>query len=267
MKDLIYKIYATLFANRAMLYFNKLLFQLSLRGMGVLNHYNSKLSGERYLLQRILPKHSPSVVFDVGANIGNYTLELSKYNKCKIYCFEPVKETYKILLQNTSNLKEVTTEPLGMSNQIGEAIIYDDLSQSSSSKATLYADVISEFHSKDIKSSTISLSTIDDYCSKKNIDRISLLKIDTEGNEFKIIEGASTMISSGKIELIHFEFNAMNIASGVFFRDFYKKLPDYNFYRLLPNSLLPINYANPVEYELFAYQNIVAIRKNIDKRQ
>lgn len=267
MKDLLYKIYATLFANRAMLYFNKLLFQLSLRGMGVLNHYNTKLSGERHLMKRILPKYSPSIVFDIGANVGNYTLELTKYNRCKIYCFEPVGATYEILTQNTAHLNSVTTEALGMSNMAGEATIYDDLSQSSTSKATLYADVISEFHSKEIKMSTISLSTIDEYCAKNSIDHISLLKIDTEGNEYKIIEGADKMIASGSIDLIHFEFNAMNIASGVFFRDFFKKLPGYNFYRLLPNSLLPINYANPVEYELFAYQNILAIRKDIDKRK
>jgi len=41
-------------------------------------------------------------------------------------------------------------------------------------------------------------------------------------------------------------------------------LDKFNFYRLLPNSLLPLNNYRAITYELFAFQNIIAIKKDID---
>lgn len=104
--------------------------------------------------------------------------------------------------------------------------------------------------------------TLDTFCSKHLIENIDLLKIDVEGNELRVLEGSQNMIGQGKISAIVFEFNEMNLISRVFLRDFFNILPNYNFFRLLPNELVAIEY-NPLQ-EIFVYQNIVALRK--DKR-
>lgn len=267
MKKIVYRVYATLFANRFCLYFNKLLFQLSLRGLGILNHVDYKISGERHLLKNIVPKYSPTLIFDVGANVGNYTLEARKYNRCPIFSFEPNPPTANQLKINIRECTNTSIFEIGMSNIKGSAEIFDDSTKESTSQASLYSEVISDFHHHEVKSTHIALTTIDEFCSDKNIKNISLLKIDTEGNEFKILEGAKQMISANQIDIIHFEFNSMNIASRVYFKDFFKVLSNYNLYRLLPHSILKLDYLNPVEYEIFAFQNIIAIRKDIDKEQ
>jgi len=93
--------------------------------------------------------------------------------------------------------------------------------------------------------------------------KFDLLKIDTEGNEYKILRGAQKALSEGRIKAIQFEFSGINVVSRAFFKDFYDLLsPKYILYRLLPNSFLPIKkYDEFLFLELFAYQNFIAIRK------
>lgn len=45
-------------------------------------------------------------------------------------------------------------------------------------------------------------------------------------------------------------------------KDFYDILPQYDFYRLLPKYLMPLGEYRALTHEIFAYQNIVAIRRN-----
>jgi len=105
---------------------------------------------------------------------------------------------------------------------------------------------------------------LDDFTEKEKITYIDFLKIDTEGNELAVLLGASNLLEHKKIGCIHFEFNEMNIISRVFFRDFRKTLCNYDLYRLLPNGLLPIC-DSPVLNELFAYQNVIALPKNLSE--
>ena len=86
-------------------------------------------------------------------------------------------------------------------------------------------------------------------------------KIDVEGNEFSVLRGMKMALLSGKVNAIHFEFNEMNVMSRIFFKDFYDFLTDYQFYRMLQDGLVEIGEYNPLFCEIFAYQNIVAIKK------
>ncbi len=61
--------------------------------------------------------------------------------------------------------------------------------------------------------------------------------------------------------MIQFEFNAMNVFSRAFFRDFWAFLPHYDFYRLLPDGPVSLGEYSPIFWELFASQNIVAVRR------
>lgn len=47
--------YAWLFSRRFLQPFNKLMFHLSLRGMGIFNYQTFHISGEHYLIHRLLP--------------------------------------------------------------------------------------------------------------------------------------------------------------------------------------------------------------------
>lgn len=239
---------------------NSFLFHLSLRGLGVLNFKNSKVSGERVFLQRYL-KSKSGVVIDVGANEGSYTEEAIRVNsKLNVYAFEPHPKTFERLVEKLSPYENVKCINKGLSDSVGDLVLYDYFDEMGSSHASLYEDVITGIHrAKKLSRVKVGLTTIDSFIQEQGIDRVELLKIDTEGNEFAVLSGAKGALASKKIMAIHFEFNEMNVVSGSFFRDFYVMLSDYDIYRLLPNEMLKIDDYKPLSCEIFAYQNIVAL--------
>ena len=51
---------------------------------------------------------NPKIIFDIGANIGISAIYFShRFPDAKIYAFEPIKENYQLLLENTAGLKNV----------------------------------------------------------------------------------------------------------------------------------------------------------------
>lgn len=255
--------YVFLFAREYFLKFNKLLYRLSLAGLGVLNYKTSRVSGEKAFIEKFLPS-SKGVVIDIGANVGGYISELVEINKnIVIHAFEPHPLTFLKLRKNTENYSNVFIYNKGVSSAPGLLNLYDYGSNDGSEHASLYREVINDIHgSKTVTSHEVELIDLDGFIEANNIPEISLLKIDTEGNELEVIRGCINSIASGKIKIIHFEFNEMNVASRVFFKDFWTILSKYNFYRLLPNGMIRIDKYNPLYCEMYAYQNIVAIYKN-----
>ena len=104
------------------------------------------------------------------------------------------------------------------------------------------------------------VETLDVFAEREKFRHIDFIKIDTEGNEFAVLQGASNLLKQGDIECIQFEMNEMNVVSRIFFNDFRKTLNNYQLYRLLPRGLMPLSNV-PLETELFAFQNIFALHK------
>lgn len=262
MKKLMLNLYSFLFARAFFYRFNKLIYFLSLKGLGILNHESNKMSGEEYFIKKYVAKIGKGIVLDVGANIGNYSKSIRKSNKdIDIYAFEPHPVTFQKLSINTSNLG-IKTFNVGIGRKTGMLYLYDYANNDGSSHASLYKDVIENIHKSEAVKHEIDIIDLDSFAEKNSIEQIDLLKIDTEGHELEVLKGFEQHIKANKVKLIHFEFNEMNIASKVFFKDFWDILPNYDFYRMLPDGLVLIKHYSPVFCEIFAYQNIVAILKN-----
>jgi FkbM family methyltransferase len=204
------------------------------------------------------------IVFDVGANIGNYSTEIKNANpNTIIYAFEPHPKSFSKLSTLFSHAKHEKDRAVnaGLGREKGTARLFDyqdtDGNGSGSEHASLYNEVF-----QDVKPDIceVDILTIDSFCTENNITQIELLKMDTEGNEFAILEGAKRMLSEHRIKIIHFEFGDRNIYSRVFMRDFFKTLSDYELYRMLPSGLLKLDY-DPFFCEIFGYQNMVAFLK------
>lgn len=263
MFEKIIAIYVFLFGRARFLKFNKALYRLSLGGLGILNYRTSKVSGEKAFLEKYLSKKG-GIVLDVGANSGSYAIEVSSASKgFTVYAFEPHPITFEVLVRNVQPYPNVIPVNIGMSSERGVLKLYDYTDHDGSEHASLFEDVITEIHGASVAiSHEIELTTLDDFINKEKITQIDLLKIDTEGNELAVLQGAANSIAERKIKAIHLEFNEMNVSSRVFFRDFWKMLAGYNFYRLLPNEMIEIKNYSPLYCEIFAFQNIVAVLKD-----
>jgi FkbM family methyltransferase len=255
---LVHDVYAALFARKSLYKFNKLLYSLSLRGMGVMNFESNKISGESNFINEGLLNVHNGVFFDVGANIGDYSKSLrNAYPQAVIHSFEPHPLTFLRLKENMLNLN-INILNVGVGAISNSLKLYDYADEDGSSHASLHKAVIEDIHKAKTTSHEVNIIALDTFVIDNAISRVDLLKIDTEGHELEVLKGFSNFIKNGNVDLIHFEFNEMNVASRVFFKDIWDFLPNYDFFRMVQDGLIPIKNYSPIFCEIFAYQNIVA---------
>lgn len=214
-------------------------------------------NGELTVIQKI-SKFNPSVIFDGGANIGNYCLVLNKYNPdCVIYAFEPVKSTFDLLCKNTNEYKNIEAVNVGLfSDQLKKEInLYNSNTHSSL------------FDIKGISRQSTGLNIIDlirgdDFIDKKKIDKVDFLKLDLEGAEYDAIIGFEKSLSLKKIRAIQFEYGYINITTKKLLIDFYSLLGDYGFIigKIYPKIVEFRDYK--FQHEDFIGPNYIAVHGN-----
>ena len=199
-----------------------------------------------------------TIIFDVGANIGDYTtLILENYkSECLLYSFEPSKYAFDKLSQiKSDNFFPINT---ALSSTVGTAQLFFD--KEGTDLASLHQ--LKSTNSVELnKSERIVTDTIETFCKANNIDFIDFLKIDVEGYELEVLKGAKEMISEGKISIIQFEFGIQATETRIFIKDFFDILSDYKIYRIVQKGIKEIKYS---EYtELFFLTNYIAMHKSI----
>jgi FkbM family methyltransferase len=262
MKNKIYKILLSpiLGKKKFQILFENL-YKMSLLGMNMSGGSNYNDSGEKFTLDYInkkFKKNDNLILFDVGANIGGYSILLNKIfgAKSKVYSFEPSLNTFLKLKENTKNIPEIKIHNIGLGNNITKSSLFTNLDESGLS--SLYKRRLNHFNIELNKKEEVDIKTIDLFCEENKINHINFLKLDVEGHENHVLQGATRMLKSGKIDYIQFEFGGCNIDSKTFFQDLYYLLKDdYKIYRILKDGLFPITQYKEI-YEVFSTTNYLA---------
>lgn len=233
----------------------------ALNDVGILNYRNMEESGESHFIKNNIAKLQSPVIFDVGANAGNYAkFIVEACPSASVYAFEPHPATFKILRDGNADPR-IRAFNLGLGRIDGTADFYDYRDEDGSEHASLYKGVIESIHQRPAVCHQVSIRRLDGVAAELGIPRIHFLKIDTEGHELDVLRGAEGLIRSGAVDIIQFEFNETNVVSRVFFKDFWDFLPEYKFYRLLPTGAINIGEYSATFCEVFAFQNYVCIKK------
>jgi FkbM family methyltransferase len=223
----------------------KKLHKLSLHRMNYGRGATVRGNGEEWVLDHLKQNNGqirPFVVFDVGAYTGQYTEKVlaALGDQAQVYCFEPNEATFSVLKSNHSAKKNVRLYNFGLSDGEESRVLYSN--GETSSMASLYHRRSGHANIAGGQISRIPLTTIDLFCKGENVEGIDFLKMDVEGHELKILNGAEDMIGSGRIRFIQFEFGDCNVYSRTFFRDFLELLrPRYKVFRILHRGLWPID--------------------------
>lgn len=156
-----------------------------------------------YDIQEKIGYKSLDVLFDVGANMGQ-TRNWFRYYKpqAKIFCFEPVKSTFGQLVNNCKNDGNCVLENLAFAEKRGEKTIRlfeENFAVLNSLIDRLMNDKVGA------REERIQMETLDNYCEKNMISKIDLLKIDTEGYDIHVLEGARNMMEKAGISMIYCE--------------------------------------------------------------
>jgi len=257
-------IWAKLAGRPSMQGINLLLFKMGSRGLGLLNYRTMEISGEAEFIRRAIGSVNSPVVFDVGANEGNWSAFVVSVNpSARIFAFEPHPNTY---LRLTDHLPKAHSYNVGVGHHAEESTLHDYVDLDGSSHATCLKGVIEKIHGGRAVTTKVQIVDLDSVAEAEGITSIDLLKIDVEGMELSVLIGAKRLLSSGGVKRIQFEFNSMNTISRSLFYDFYEMLsPQYNIYRLLPHGLLPIPSYDAWMHEQFAYQNVAAVLRRLER--
>jgi FkbM family methyltransferase len=135
------------------------------------------------------------LVLDVGANQGQFASGLRQYGyKGEIISFEPVTNTYNILLQSRGQDSRWKTEKmaLGDKKERKEIRIPNSTGMTSFLAASDYAIKTFPTEIKDYVTESIDIGTLEDYLETNKIDssRRIFLKIDTQGYDMNVLLGA-----------------------------------------------------------------------------
>lgn len=261
MLDWAFDLYSFMFSRTFFYQLNKLLYLCALRGMGILNHKSDTVSGEAYFLRWFLADKEMPIIIDVGANIGEYAKKvLHTSSKAKVFAFEPHPTTF-LRLCEVSARHGFQAFNVGCGDVQTVVSLYDYADSDGSTHASIIKGVIEQVHHSRAVSHRVDIVRLDDFATRLGLTNIDLLKVDTEGNELAVLKGFEMFIKQGRVKAIQFEFNEMNVVSHVFFRDFYDFLQGYRFYRMVRDGLVPINGDSPLLCEIYAYQNVIAMRE------
>ena len=119
------------------------------------------------------------IVLDIGAHIGLFSLFASQF--CKkgiIYCFEPIKENFDLLLANLQLNKIMNVRPynIAVAQNIGNVTIYLNKDESGHS-----------MHVRAARSVQVESNSLKNIIDSNKIEKCDLIKMDCEGEEYEII--------------------------------------------------------------------------------
>ena len=219
--------------TRSVTYFERYLAFLTGRGSG--SGWDSK--GEAKSISRFINSDSP-VILDVGANNGQWALELSTYltERAEVYLFECADYCFPGLELRFPNIPNPHLVKKAVSDHTGTMDFYVTKEASGCGSAYERDDVSIVQYSYD--KVVVDTITLDDFCTQKKIERVDFLKMDIEGHEYAALLGATNLLSERKISALSFEFGSGNVNSRTFFRDFWELLTkyEYNIYRVIPGG-------------------------------
>lgn len=161
-------------------------------------------NGEYLLLARVLQlDKSPVTLLDIGANRGEWSREAvllarSGHTKLKVHAFEPNSGTRAMLDAAVARLTEIKVESVALSNAAGTASFYSESAGAGTSSLHPVSGSQEE---------RVMLTTLDAWFRLSRCGQVRMIKIDVEGFDSLVLEGATDILGRGLVDVVQFEYN------------------------------------------------------------
>jgi FkbM family methyltransferase len=180
-------------------------------------------AADRAVLHQLKGNRGPLVIFDVGANRGQFlqlTLTQLAGRQTVIHAFEPSRAAFLNLQQRFGTQSGTMLNNFALGHEAAQRTLYYDVAGSELS--SLYPRKVEQHGIYFSGSEPVQVDTLDNYCAAQDVSRIDLLKLDVEGHELHVLNGAVQMFERGAIGIASFEFGGCNVDSRTFVRDFFE---------------------------------------------
>jgi FkbM family methyltransferase len=206
---------------------------------GELNNLDVNILYKSILFYKNKFQNIPETIFDVGCNAGSFIKVLKNFNITdNIHCFEP----HPYLSEYTNNIYSfIKMNKICLTDNIGTVdITFPQWSVGLSS--IINRPVFDKLKSEGQQFKTINVNsdTIDNYCKSNNIENIDFIKIDVEGAEKMVLDGAINMLKNNKIKMGIFEIGETLTDAGTNENEICNYLMEYNY--IIEKNIVPNNY-------------------------
>jgi FkbM family methyltransferase len=150
-----------------------------------------------------------SLIFDVGAHEGLAAVRYRElFPGAKIYCFEPFPESFDRLSAAVSDCQPIELHQIALAETNGEASF--SVNRNSATNSLLAADSNAAIYWRgDTPMTTghvaVRTETLDAFCSARAITAIDVLKMDVQGGEFDVLQGAQGLLAQQAVGLVYME--------------------------------------------------------------
>src|SRR5258706_3343004 len=172
----------------------------------------------------------PRTVIDVGANVGQFAVACAKiFPGVTIYSFEPLPGCVERLKGNVARLGDVHVYPLALGAESGETTMHVNSHSHSSSILPLGERHRRAFPSaREIGHIKVKMSTLDLEMKSMFLERPVLLKLDVQGYETLVLEGARETLDKVDYVLLEASFRPMYQGERTFM-DIVRAMESYGF--------------------------------------
>ena len=200
-----------------------------------------------------------SVLFDIGANIGTVALPLAKtYQQAKIIAIEPTDFAFQKLSRNI----ELNPE-LAKRIQLEQAFVTEKSSQPQTIMAYASWNISKNDSRKhpihggiEKESKEVLVTSLDDYCREHGIAKVDFIKVDTEGHDFKVLQGAAGILKESRPVVIFEIGQYFLVEQKITFDEI------FNFFMNLNYTLVDLKTDLPVTLE--NYKSIIPLQATTD---
>ncbi len=170
--------------------------------------YDGATNGEFRVL-RTLAAFKPRVLFDAGANVGEWSLAAARLcPSAAVHAFEISPPTFATLASNTAAQPRIACYAVGLADAAGEVRLRHYAAAPALTTTSAYP------HPLPFTEIAGRVVAGDGEAARLGIDHIDLLKIDVEGMEERVLRGFDGLLRAGRIDLVQFEYGRVNILNG-----------------------------------------------------
>jgi FkbM family methyltransferase len=203
---------------------------------------------------------APVTCLDVGANLGDYTqLLVDAFGpSATVHAFEPAADVHRATAGRFASVPGVTVHRTALGAVSGSLTLHS--SEGRTQIASVYG-----FDCDDgpgAVSETVPVTTLDAWVASVGLGDVLLLKVDVEGAECDVLDGATDLLASGRVANVQFEYGAQNLRSGKRMQDILDRLgPDYRLHRMVVDGLVPVRPGSSLLELPVSATNYVAVRR------
>ena len=209
-------------------------------------------------MTRLLSRVARPMVLDVGANVGQSIAQFREaFPRAVIHSFEPSPTTYAELKRRNQDVADVNLWNSGVGATTGSLsfLVNSDPYMSSflAPGPTAWGQVV--------QTPVVPVITLDDFTAREAIERVHVLKSDTQGYDLEVLKGCKKLFAEKRVDLVYYEAIVSNM---------YDSLPPfYDVFRFLAEggfSLVSL-YDQHYQNGMLSWTDVLFARTELDQRE